>query len=146
MHTKPHCVVFVFDGSMEEIPSSEEETQFYKEIIAMARERRYFYPQIVLTCMDKLDDLLEEDETPPTDPLEREQRLREIIDTKIERVVLNLGISRSSVHFIENYKDDDEPSKIQIDYKALRLLHECVQQSDSYMISNLKEKKSCTIF
>ena len=38
------------------------------------------------------------------DDFEREQRLREIIDMKIEKVVLNLGVSRSSVHFIENYK------------------------------------------
>jgi hypothetical protein len=38
----------------------------------MARERKYFYPQIVLTCMDKLDELLDEEENPPTDPLERE--------------------------------------------------------------------------
>lgn len=28
---------------------------------------------------------------------------------KIEKVVLSLGVSRSSVHFIENYKEDDEP-------------------------------------
>jgi hypothetical protein len=38
------------------------------------------------------------------DDFEREHRLREIIDMKIEKVVLNLGIPRSSVHFIENYK------------------------------------------
>ena len=30
---KPHCVVFVFDGSMDEIPNGEEETKFYKDII-----------------------------------------------------------------------------------------------------------------
>lgn len=45
---------------------------------------------------------------------------------KIERVVLNLGISRSSVHFIENYKSNEEHQNVSIDYKALRLLHECV--------------------
>jgi len=37
------------------------------------------------------------------DDFEKEQRLREIIDLKIESVVLALGVSRSSVHFIENY-------------------------------------------
>jgi hypothetical protein len=26
----PHCILFVFDGSMDEIPNGEEETQFYK--------------------------------------------------------------------------------------------------------------------
>mgnify|MGYP006120352551 FL=1 len=39
---------------------------------------------------------------------EKEQKLREIIDMKIEKVVLNLGISRSCVHFIENYKYHNE--------------------------------------
>jgi len=41
------------------------------------------------------------------DDFEREQKLRETIDFKIEKIVLNLGVSRSSVHFIENYKTDD---------------------------------------
>lgn len=66
---------------------------------------------------------------------------------KIEKVVLNLGIQRSSVHFIENYKTScnlaevdpatleeeeqllyyaDLENKLTIDYRALRLLNECV--------------------
>lgn len=60
------------------------------------------------------------------DDLEKEQKLREIIELKIEKVVLNLGVNRSSVHFIENYKSENEDQKIRIDYKALRLLHECL--------------------
>ena len=44
LHDKPHCVVFVFDGSMDEIPNGEEEVKFYKDIIQMARDRKYFYP------------------------------------------------------------------------------------------------------
>lgn len=33
LKSKPHCVVFVFDGSMDEIPNGEEEVAFYKDII-----------------------------------------------------------------------------------------------------------------
>ena len=44
LKSRPHCLVFVFDGSMDSIPNGEEEVQFYKEIIQMARERKYFYP------------------------------------------------------------------------------------------------------
>ena len=40
---------------------------------------------------------------------EKQQKVREMIDMKVEQVVLNLGVSRSSVHFIENYKFEDEP-------------------------------------
>jgi len=80
------------------------------------------------------------------DEFEKDQRLRETIDMKIEKVVLNLGISRSSVHFLENYKTDSEEQSIAIDYKALRLLHECIQQAEAFMTSNLKEKYRCAIF
>ena len=58
LHSQPHCIVFVFDGSMSEIPNGPEETKFYKDIIARARDRKYFYPQIVLTCVDKLEECM----------------------------------------------------------------------------------------
>jgi len=65
-------------------------------------------PQVILTCIDKVEQIMNEEEEErlgrPLDDFEREHKLREIIDMKIEKVVLNLGISRSSVHFIENYK------------------------------------------
>lgn len=113
----------------------------------MARERKYFYPQVVLTCQDKiLNELLEESDSNESENVEQnsprydhinvadiklenknispnstqkrfsefeqEQKLREIIDMKIEKVVLSLGISRSSVHFIENYKTDEESQNL----------------------------------
>jgi len=60
---------------------------------------------------------------------------------KIEKVVLNLGVSRSSVHFVENYKVDENPieesdqmlaaedhqNALAINYRAMKLLHECIQ-------------------
>ena len=64
---------------------------------------------------------------------------------KIENVVLSLGISRSSVHFVENYKSEEEDANINIDYRALRLLHECIQQCETFLQSNLKEKSRCLI-
>jgi GTPase SAR1 family protein len=76
LKTKPHCIVFVFDGSMDEIPNGQEETAFYKDIITRARERRYFYPQVVLTCVDKVEAQMLEDEEQrlgrPLDDFERE--------------------------------------------------------------------------
>ena len=41
---KPHCIVFVFDGSMDEIPNGDEEINFYKDIIQMCKNKKYFYP------------------------------------------------------------------------------------------------------
>lgn len=75
--------------------------------------------------------------------------MREVIDMKIESVVLKLGVPRSSVHFIENYHDDGavlHQSNITIDHRVLRLLHEATQQADSYLMQNLREKTTCNIF
>ena len=173
LQSKPHCVCFVFDGSTDDIPSSEEETSFYKDILDMARGRGYSQPQIVLTCIDKVEQIINEEEAErlgrPLDDFEREHKLREVIDMKIEKVVLNLGVQRASVHFIENYKtsfdlgqvdpttlDDEDKelyfsdldNKLTIDYRALRLLNECVSQGEAFMQSNLKPVKNrsaCTI-
>ena len=81
------------------------------------------------------------------DDFEREHKLREVIDMKIEKVVLNLGVPRSSVHFIENFKTSydldrvdpntleseerdlffsDADNRLTIEYRALRLLNECI--------------------
>ena len=107
---KPHCVCFVFDGSMDEIPNGEEEINFYKDILDLARNRGYTFPQVILTCIDKVEQIMNEEEEErlgrPLDDFERENKLKDIIDMKIEKVVLNLGIPRSSVHFIENYKSN----------------------------------------
>jgi energy-coupling factor transporter ATP-binding protein EcfA2 len=39
--TKPHALLFVFDGSMDDVPDGEEETKFYRDIIHMARAKGY---------------------------------------------------------------------------------------------------------
>lgn len=116
---QPHCICFVFDGSIDEIPNGEEETSFYKDILQMARDRGYHHPQVILTCIDKVEQIMNEEEEErlgrPLDEFERDYKLREIIDTKIEKVVLNLGIARSSVHFIENYKTSYDLTKVDPD-------------------------------
>eukprot|EP00743_Colponemidia_sp_Colp-15_P001379 GILK01001513.1.p1 GENE.GILK01001513.1~~GILK01001513.1.p1 ORF type:complete len:393 (-),score=67.46 GILK01001513.1:171-1289(-) len=141
--TRPHAIIFVFDGSMDDIPNGEEETQFYKDIIQMARERGYFYPQIVLTRIDKVEEQLAEYEF--MDEFESEQRLREILDMKIENVVLKLGVSRSSVHFIENYLPSAPIGDLSIDYHVLRLLDEAIKHGDMYLQSNIEKRRRCVI-
>jgi energy-coupling factor transporter ATP-binding protein EcfA2 len=136
---KPHCLLFVFDGSLEEIPNGPEEVQFYRDIFQLARDRGYFYPQVVLTRVDKVEEIVDRSSE------EGEQRMRELLDLKIESVVMKLGIPRSSVHFIENYHEGSRRQDLEVDFHALRLLHEAVQQSDSYLQSQLREKKSCEL-
>ncbi|CAK0806877.1 unnamed protein product, partial [Prorocentrum cordatum] len=104
--TKPHAVIFVFDGSMEEIPDGEEETRFYREIIQMLRAKGYLYPQVVLTRIDRVEENLVQAAShgdAGEDAADPELRLRQVLDRKIEDVVVKLGVPRGSVHFIENY-------------------------------------------
>jgi energy-coupling factor transporter ATP-binding protein EcfA2 len=137
---KPHCLLFVFDGSLDEVPNGEEETLFYKEILSLARNKGYFYPQVILTHIDKVEESISENSE------DGEARLREMLDLKIESIVMKLGIPRSSVHFIENYHERQREPEINIDFHVLRLLHESVQQADSFLTSQLKERSMCDIF
>jgi hypothetical protein len=36
LSTDPHCLLFVFDGSLDEVPNGQEEITFYNEIIKYA--------------------------------------------------------------------------------------------------------------
>lgn len=131
---KPHCLLFIFDGSLDDIPNGDEETAFYHEILQLARNKGYFYPQIVLTHIDKVEAKVRE-----------EEKLREVLDTKIEGVVMKLGIPRSSVHFVENYHDSQWDSDLSVDFHSLRLLHESSQQGEAFLQSQLREKSSCSL-
>ena len=39
LETRPHAVIFVFDGSTEEVPSTEEETRFYRQVLKRAKSQ-----------------------------------------------------------------------------------------------------------
>merc|ERR1719433_1922573 len=58
LNTRPHAVLFVFDGSLEEIPDGDQEAEFYREIIQMVRSKGYLYPQVVLTRIDRVEENL----------------------------------------------------------------------------------------
>lgn len=56
LSTKPHSIIFVFDGSLDKVPNGQEEVEFYSKVLKKCREKGYFYPQIVLTRIDKLEE------------------------------------------------------------------------------------------
>lgn len=108
----------------------------------------YFYPQIVLTRVDKVEEKLQKEfKKKGIEDFDRETKLREEIDAKIESVVSKLNVPRSCVHFLENYHDDKENSDISIDYYSLKLLEESVKQGEAFISAKYKEKESkCVIF
>lgn len=56
IESRPHALIFVFDGSSESVPRSTDETHFYREVIANVRTKNHISPQIVLTRVDKIED------------------------------------------------------------------------------------------
>eukprot|EP00403_Amphidinium_massartii_P017504 CAMPEP_0178427406 /NCGR_PEP_ID=MMETSP0689_2-20121128/29731_1 /TAXON_ID=160604 /ORGANISM="Amphidinium massartii, Strain CS-259" /LENGTH=349 /DNA_ID=CAMNT_0020049117 /DNA_START=59 /DNA_END=1108 /DNA_ORIENTATION=- len=139
--TKPHALLFVFDGSKDEIPDGQEETRFYREIIQQCREKGYQYPQVVLTRIDKVEEELAKE--PGLQDADRDLKLRQILDKKIEDVVMRLDISRNAVHFIENYHVSDGSlaslqRNVSVDFHAVKILNQCVNNADSFVSQHLK--------
>jgi len=137
--TRPHALLFVFDGSMDEIPNGDEETQFYRDSIAMARMKGYKSPQVVLTRIDRVEDRLARCGA-GEDP---ELKLRQVLDRKIEDVVTRLDVPRNSVHFIENYHSDgcySEGRNVAVDFHALRILSQCCSHADTFVAQHLRER------
>lgn len=150
LRTKPHAIVFVFDGSMEDIPDGEEETRFYREIIQVARSKGYHYPQVVLTRIDRVEETLAKQAgAPDVDP---ELRLRQVLDKKIEDVVMKLDVSRTSVHFIENYHSGGgiaaEGRNVSVNCHALKILTQCCTHADAFIQQSLRSPQrqpTCTL-
>merc|ERR1712196_208772 len=91
LSTRPHALLFVFDGSMEEIPNGDEDTTFYREVIQQARSKGYMYPQVVLSRIDRVEEQLFNNAR-GADAAEVELRLRQVLDKKIEDVVTRLDV------------------------------------------------------
>eukprot|EP00927_Polykrikos_kofoidii_P056352 TRINITY_DN50493_c0_g1_i1.p1 TRINITY_DN50493_c0_g1~~TRINITY_DN50493_c0_g1_i1.p1 ORF type:complete len:374 (-),score=71.44 TRINITY_DN50493_c0_g1_i1:188-1309(-) len=141
LQSQPHALLFVFDGSMDEIPDGDEETRFYKEIIAMARAKGHTYPQVVLTRIDRVEENLARGDGASADPAEAELRLRQVLDKKIEDVVVRLDVSRTSVHFIENYHSSGswaEGRNVSVDFHALKILGQCCSHADAFVSQTLR--------
>jgi energy-coupling factor transporter ATP-binding protein EcfA2 len=138
--TRPHAILFVFDGSMEEIPDGDEETRFYREIIQSLRGRGYLFPQVVLTRIDRIEEQLRTKSSPGSDA-DQELRLRQVLDRKIEGIVTKLDVPRTSVHFIENYHSGhgSDGRNASVDFHALKILTQCCTHAEAFVAERLKE-------
>ena len=58
INKKPHCVVFVFDGNLDDVPNGEEETEFYRKIIIECRDKGYKNPFILISKIDLFENKL----------------------------------------------------------------------------------------
>eukprot|EP01017_Pseudomicrothorax_dubius_P021372 TRINITY_DN2304_c0_g2_i1.p1 TRINITY_DN2304_c0_g2~~TRINITY_DN2304_c0_g2_i1.p1 ORF type:complete len:392 (+),score=87.48 TRINITY_DN2304_c0_g2_i1:98-1273(+) len=149
LERRPHSIIIVFDGSLDEVPNGEEEVSFYRSIITEMRRKRYHYPQIVLTRYDKVEEKVARHlgkTNPGLSSAERDIKLREVIDRKKESVVNKLSVPRSCVHFIENYHSKHSENVLEIDYYALKLLLEAVKQSETMLEQFIRVRPTCLPF
>merc|ERR1712039_318710 len=115
---------------------------FYREIIQMTRSKGYLYPQVVLTRIDRVEEKLAQ--ASAGDVGDPSLRLRQVLDKKIEDVVMKLDVSRTSVHFIENYHTGSTgamaaPDRaVSVDFHALKILTQCCSHADAFVSKEIR--------
>ena len=145
LDTKPHAVILVFDGSIEDILDTEEEIAFYRKTVSSCRSRGYSHPFIVLTKIDLFEarmrkKLMKEKLTDK----EIDMRLVKAKDGLIDGIANKLKVHRNYIDFIENYTDEESTHNLMIDYYALVTLDKIITECLSYI--EQQTKSFCQIF
>ena len=137
----PHCIVFVFDGSSDEVIQKEDEN-FYKELVNISKRKGYENIHIILTRIDIFEKLIYEKNLslPST---ERSSKVNTLKDEKIEKVIDVLCVNRSNVHFIENYHSDVKENSFEIDYSLLKTMCDIINACELYILYYMNQNESC---
>ena len=137
----PHAIVFVFDGSNDEVIQKEDEN-FYKELINISKRKGYENIHIILTRIDIFEILIYEKNIslPST---ERSSKINNLKDEKIEKVIDVLGVNRSNVHFIENYHSELKDNSFEIDYSLLKTMCDIINACELYILYYMNQNESC---
>ena len=140
----PHSIIFVFDGSSDEIIQKEDET-FYKELIEISKKKGYdnIHIHVILTRIDIFEKLIfERNKLLPY--TERSSKVSNLKDEKIEKVIDVLGVNRSNIHFIENYHDDEEKeNSYEIDYSLLKTMCDIINSCELYILNYIHKYETC---
>ena len=140
----PHSIIFVFDGSSDEIIQKEDET-FYKELIEISKKKGYenIHIHVILTRIDIFEKLIfERNKLLPY--TERSSKVSNLKDEKIEKVIDVLGVNRSNIHFIENYHDDEEKeNSYEIDYSLLKTMCDIINSCELYILNYIHRYETC---
>ena len=137
----PHAIVFVFDGSSDDVIQKEDET-FYKELVNISKRKGYENIHIILTRIDIFEKLIYEKNIslPST---ERSSKVNNLKDEKIEKVIDVLGVNRSNVHFIENYHSELKDNSFEIDYSLLKTMCDIINACELYILYYMNQNESC---
>ena len=141
----PHAVVFFFDGSTDEVVQSED-NQFYKELVYLSKRKGYNNIQIILSRIDVFENKFY-DRNKNINQSEINMKLNKYKDIQIERVIQSLGVSRSNIHFLENYHVEGQMNNsVEIDYHILKTMMDILNSAEIFIMSYMAQKETCFCF
>ena len=142
INSVPHAVVFVFDGSIDNV-IQEEDVLFYKDLVNFSKNKGYQDIHVVLTRIDLFEKMVNKRyKNLPVS--ERNVQLNMLKDQKIEKVIETLNVNRSNIHFIENYHGENQrDNNLEIDYHILKSLVDILNSSESYMLYFMNQRQTC---
>ena len=141
----PHAVVFFFDGSTDEVVQSED-NQFYKELVYLSKRKGYNNIQIVISRIDVFENKFY-DRNKNINQSEINMKLNKYKDIQIERVIQSLGVSRSNIHFLENYHVEGQMNNsVEIDYHILKTMMDILNSAEIFIMSYMAQKETCFCF
>ena len=141
----PHAVVFFFDGSTDEVVQSED-NQFYKELVYLSKRKGYNNIQIVLSRIDVFENKFY-DRNKNINQSEINMKLNKYKDIQIERVIQSLGVTRSNIHFLENYHLESQiNNSVEIDYHILKTMMDILNSAEIFIMSYMAQKETCFCF
>ena len=140
-----HAVVFFFDGSTDEVVQSED-AKFYKELVYLAKRKGYNNIQIVLSRIDVFENKFF-GRNKNISQSEINMKLNKSKDIQIERVIQALGVSRSNIHFLENYHLEGQiNNSVEIDYHILKTMIDILNSAELFIMSYMAQKETCFCF
>ena len=150
----PHSIVFVFDGSTDEVINKEDE-MFYKDLVNISKKKGYENVHVILTRIDVFEKFVSQ-RNKNLSISDRSSQISTLKDEKIEKVIEKLGISRSNIHFIENYHDDDnnnnninnnnfnlKENSFEIDFHLLKTMGDIINACEMYILYYMSKNESC---
>lgn len=142
INSVPHAVVFVFDGSIDNV-IQEEDINFYKDLVNFSKNKGYQDIHVVLTRIDLFEKMVNKRfKNLPIS--ERNVKLNMLKDEKIEKVIETLNVNRSNIHFIENYHGENiKENNLEIDYHILKSLVDILNSSETYMLYYMNQRQTC---
>jgi GTPase SAR1 family protein len=141
----PHSIVFIFDGSSDEIVQQEDEL-FYKDLILICKRKGFTNVQVVLTRIDVFEKNTL-DRAKSIIETENHILLNKKKDEQIERAIQVLGVPRSNIHFLENYHlEGQEKNSVEIDYHILKTMIDILNAAEEYICTYMARKETCFCF